>query len=135
MTTRTARPSAQRPLPPAPPITRPSHRNLQPELAEYADNRRFSGPVTPYRRGFEDCVYERVFANPYPPHTPEAAEYDRGNGDARVTILQRRPALFDAETAELDRLLAQRGRTAVIERFDLRTGTARRFTIGAEASA
>ena len=56
MTTRTARPSAQRPLPAAPPITRPSHRNLQPELAEYADNRRFAGPVTPYRRGFEDCV-------------------------------------------------------------------------------
>ena len=76
---------------------------------------------------------------------PEIAFVDRPNpgpvrrGDGRNRrgdgSRQRRPALFDAETAELDRLLAQRGRTAVIERFDLRTGTARRFTIGAEASA
>lgn len=135
MTTRTAPPSAQRPLPPAPPITRPSHRNLQPELAEFADNRRFAGPVAPYRRGFEDCVYERVFANPYPLYSEESAEYNRGHGDARVAILERRPALFDAETEELDRLLRQRGRTAVIERTDLRTGATRRFTIGMEAGA
>lgn len=135
MTTRTARPSALRPLPPAPPITRPSQRNLQPEMAEFADDRRFAGPVTPYRRGFEDCLYERVFANPYTPHSEEAAEYNRGNGDARVTVLERKPVLFDEETAELDRLLRQRGRTVTIERFDLRTGTARRFTIGAEAGA
>lgn len=135
MTTRTASPDSQRPLPPAPPITRPSRHNLQPELAEYANNRRFSGPVTPYRRGFEDCVYERVFANPYPLYSEESAEYNRGHGDARVSVLERKPVLFDEETAELDRLLRQRGRTATIERFDLSTGTARRFTIGAEASA
>lgn len=137
MTTRTAppAPSTQRPLPPAPPITRPSHRNLQPELAEFADNRRFAGPVTPYRRGFEDCIYDRVFANPYPPHSAESVEYNRGHGDARVSVLERRPVLFDAETEELDRLLRQRGRMMVIERTDLRTGDAVHFAIGADNTA
>ena len=119
---------------PPPPITRPSHRHLQPELEEFADNRRFAGPVSPYQRGFEDCVYERVYANPYPPQSHESAEYSRGNGDARLAILERRPVLFDAETEELDRLLTARGRTAVIERTDLCTGAVQRFTVGAEAA-
>lgn len=131
MTTRTARPSALRPLPPAPPITRPSQRNLQPEMAEFADDRRFADPVTPYRRGFEDCLYERVFANPYAFDTEAAAEYARGNGDARLAQYQQRTHLRVDETAELDVLLAQRGMTAQIERFDLRTGTVvQSFSIG-----
>lgn len=56
---------------------------LQPELAHYADNRRFAGPVTPYRRGFEDTLYDRVYANPYRPGTPAHDQYARGNQDAR----------------------------------------------------
>lgn len=127
MTTRTARP----PGPPPAPITRPSHRNLQPEMAEFADDRRFAGPVTPYRRGFEDCLYERVFANPYAPDTVAAAEYTRGNGDARLAQYQQRTHLRVDETAELDVLLAQRGMTAQIERVSLKTGTVVQcFTIG-----
>ena len=56
---------------------------LQPELAHYADNRRFACPVTPYRRGFEDTLYDRVYANPYRPGSAAHAEYARGNQDAR----------------------------------------------------
>lgn len=123
MTTRTARPPGL--------ITRPSHRNLQPEMAEFADDRRFASPVTPYRRGFEDCLYERVFANPYAGDTVAAAEYTRGNGDARLAQYQQRTHLRVDETAELDVLLAQRGMAAQIERVSLRTGeTMQRFTIG-----
>lgn len=56
---------------------------LQPELAHLADNRRFACPVTPYRRGFEDTLYERIYANPYRRGTAEHAQYERGNEDAR----------------------------------------------------
>lgn len=105
---------------------------LQPELVDYADDRRFASPVTPYRRGFEDCLYDRVFANPYAPGTAAAAEYVRGNGDARLSQLQERTVLRVDETATLDRLLAQRGLSAQIERVSLATGqVVRRFAIGA----
>jgi hypothetical protein len=56
---------------------------LQPELAHYADNRRFPVPVTPYRRGFEDTLYDRVYANPYAAGTTAYEQYRRGNQDAR----------------------------------------------------
>lgn len=116
-----------------PPATaRAQSQNLQPELADYADDRRFASPVTPYRRGFEDCLYDRVFANPYAPGTAAAAEYVRGNGDARLSQLQERTVLRVDETATLDRLLAQRGLSAQIERVSLATGqVVRRFAIGA----
>ena len=63
---------------------------LQPELAHYADNRRFATPVSPYRRGFEDTLYERVYANPYPPGSDAHARYRRGNQDARRQLQERR---------------------------------------------
>jgi len=55
-----------------------------PELKSFADNRRFASPVTPYRRGFEDTIYERVYANPYTPGTEEYRKYEIGNQDARA---------------------------------------------------
>lgn len=62
---------------------------LQPEMEHYADNRRFAAPVTPYRRGFEDALYERVYANPFAPHSEESRRYDAGNQDARRTTAER----------------------------------------------
>lgn len=59
---------------------------LQPELRIYGDNRRFATPVSPYRRGFEDCLYDRVYANPYHPGSPEWHAYERGNQDARWPV-------------------------------------------------
>lgn len=116
----------------SPATARAQAQNLQPELVDYADDRRFASPVTPYRRGFEDCLYDRVFANPYAPGTAAAAEYVRGNGDARLSQLQERTVLRVDETATLDRLLAQRGLSAQIERVSLATGqVVRRFAIGA----
>lgn len=56
---------------------------LQPELEHFADNRRFACPVSPYRRGFEDTLYERTYANPYQRGTAAHAQYERGNEDAR----------------------------------------------------
>lgn len=40
-------------------------------------------PVTPYQRGREDCEYQGVYCNPYPPRTWEWWEYDAGHHDAR----------------------------------------------------
>jgi hypothetical protein len=59
---------------------------LQPEMAHYADDRRFATPVTPYRRGFEDAVYHYVYANPYPPGSDPHTAYHAGNQDARQAI-------------------------------------------------
>ncbi len=46
---------------------------------------RFScAPRTPYRAGFEDCTYQRVYANPYPLHSDAWRRYEAGHADARA---------------------------------------------------
>ena len=35
-------------------------------------------PVAPYRRGFEDCTYDRCWFCPYPAGSAEAREYAAG---------------------------------------------------------
>lgn len=60
--------------------------HLQPELKTYACDLRFATPVTPYRRGLEDCLYDRVYANPYPVGSAEWKAYDNGNYDARKAV-------------------------------------------------
>ena len=42
--------------------------------------------VTPYRAGFEDTLYERVYANPFDVGTQQWHQYDRGNEDARCQL-------------------------------------------------
>ncbi len=39
--------------------------------------------VSPYRAGFEDCLYAQVYANPYRVGSVRWHQYDRGNEDAR----------------------------------------------------
>ncbi len=112
-------------------ITRPTGRNLQPALQEFADNRRFATPVAPYRRGFEDATYDRVYANAYQPGTPAALEYQRGCEDAELARYQARGVLLASESARMGVLLERRGLTAEIERVSLTTGASRRLTIGA----
>lgn len=56
---------------------------LSPDMREFACDARFAEPVTPYRRGFEDCQYDHVYANPYPVGSAEWRNYCRGNEDAR----------------------------------------------------
>lgn len=67
-----------------------AHFRLQPELAHFGDDRRFATPCSPYRRGFEDCFYDRVYANPYPTNTPEHSAYERGSQDAGKALAARR---------------------------------------------
>jgi len=40
-------------------------------------------PMTPYRLGFEDRRYGRVYWNPFPINDPAFWEYDKGHQDAR----------------------------------------------------
>lgn len=42
--------------------------------------------VTPYRAGFEDCLYDRVYRNPFPVNSEAWNSYDRGNADARTAM-------------------------------------------------
>lgn len=42
--------------------------------------------VTPYRAGFEDCLYDHIYRNPFPVNSDEWHRYDRGNADARTAI-------------------------------------------------
>lgn len=39
--------------------------------------------VTPYRAGFEDCLYEQKYSNPFTVGSQHWSQYDRGNEDAR----------------------------------------------------
>lgn len=41
--------------------------------------------ITPYRAGFEDCIYAHVYANPFPAASPQWHQYNQGNEDANVT--------------------------------------------------
>jgi hypothetical protein len=63
---------------------------MSPQLQEFTDTRRFATPVTSYRRGFEDCVYDHVYANPHPVGSPEWRQYDAGSADARTAAKQGR---------------------------------------------
>ena len=106
--------------------------NLQPELQEYADRRRFAAPVTPYKRGFEDCCYSRVYANIYAPGTLAARQYDEGMQDAHLARAQVGAAFCPQDTQALEAALTRRGLTATVERVDLNTGAVvSRRTIGA----
>lgn len=116
---------------PAKPITRPASKDLQPELQEYADDRRFATPVTPYARGFDDCFNSRVYANPYKPFTLAAEKYEAGVADASLARAQASGCFCADETKRLDALLQQRGMTADVERVSLASGeVVKRFTIG-----
>ena len=57
---------------------------ISPALQEYADAWKFSTPATPYKRGYEDCLYSHIFACPHATGTPEYAAYCRGHEDART---------------------------------------------------
>ena len=63
---------------------------MSPELQQYTDTRRFATPVTPYRRGFEDCLYDHVYANPHTVGSVEWLAYDAGSADARTAQRQGR---------------------------------------------
>lgn len=41
-------------------------------------------PRTPYRAGFEDCMYQHIYANPYPLRTDAWRRYESGHVDARA---------------------------------------------------
>lgn len=99
---------------------------------EPANERQSAGHISPYRRGFEDSRYGRLSASPFAPGTVAAKEYDCGKNDARMSQLQGRTGLRIDETVTRDRLLAQRGLSAKIERISLQTGEiVLRFSIGA----
>lgn len=40
-------------------------------------------PASPYTRGWEDCRYAAIYANPFAVGTAAWAAYNRGNEDAR----------------------------------------------------
>ena len=67
-----------------PTLMKATNKQLQQAQRECAEHRQDSEPITPYRRGFEDCFYKRVFANPYQIGSDDAAEYHCGYGDARL---------------------------------------------------
>lgn len=50
---------------------------------------RFAGPVSPYRRGFEDCRYENVYCNPYTINSKRFWSYEHGFRDANTSISDR----------------------------------------------
>ena len=58
--------------------------NVQPALTEFVDNWRCELPATPYQRGFDDCRYSHVYANPYDVGTLAWQQYCNGNQDART---------------------------------------------------
>ncbi len=116
-------------------LTKATNPQLQQAQRERTENRQGSDPITPYRRGFEDCFYKRVYANPYQIGSDDAAEYHCGYGDARLLHYLNRTCLRDDETDTVDRLLVERGRTAQVERVCLQTGAVvKRFAIGQKAS-
>ena len=47
--------------------------------------------VSPYRAGFEDCLYARIYANPFERNTVEWSKYDHGNEDARLSMREAKP--------------------------------------------
>lgn len=53
--------------------------------------------ISPYRAGFEDCLYAQVYANPFPVSSPAWYRYDAGNEDARRSQLQARSDYYSAE--------------------------------------
>lgn len=98
---------------------------------ERAENRQGSDAITPYRRGFEACLHERVYANPHQIGSDDAADYHCGYGDAHLMHYLNRTCLRVDETDTVDRLLVERGRTAQVERVCLQTGVVvKRFTVG-----
>lgn len=114
-----------------PTLMKATNKQLQQAQRERAEHRQDSDPITPYRRGFEDCFDKRVYANPYQIGSDDAAEYHCGYGDARLLHYLNRTCLRDDETDTVDRLLVERGRTAQVERVCLQTGVVvKRFTVG-----
>jgi hypothetical protein len=102
-------------------LTKATNPQLQQAQRERAENRQDSEPITPYRRGFEDCFYARVYANPYQIGRDDAINYHWG--------------YRDDETDAVDRLLVERRRTAQVERVCLQTGAVvKRFAIGQKAN-
>ena len=49
--------------------------------------------ISPYRAGFEDCLYNRCYANPFVVGSPQWSQYDAGNSDARKSQSERRDTL------------------------------------------
>jgi len=47
--------------------------------------------VSPYRAGFEDCLYAKIYANPFERSTVEWSQYDHGNEDARLSLREAQP--------------------------------------------
>lgn len=47
--------------------------------------------VSPYRAGFEDCLYARLYANPFERSSVEWSQYDHGNQDARHSLREAKP--------------------------------------------
>ena len=118
-----------------PTLMKSTNKQLPQAQRERTENRQGSEPITPYRRGFEDCFCARVFANPYPIGSDDAAEYHCGYGDARLMHYLNRTCLRVDETDTVDRLLVERGRTAQVERVCLQTGAVvKRFAIGQKAN-
>jgi hypothetical protein len=116
-------------------LTKATNPQLQQAQRERTENRQGSDPITPYRRGFEDCFYARHYANPYQIGRDDAINYHWGFGDARLIHYLNRTCLRDDETDTVDRLLVERGRTAQVERVCLQTGAVvKRFAIGQKAS-
>ena len=116
-------------------LTKATNPQLQQSQRERTENCQDSEPITPYRRGFEDCFFKRVYANLYQIGSDAAAEYHCGYGDARLMHYLNRTCLRDDETDTVDRLLVERGRTAQVERVCLQTGAVvKRFAIGQKAN-
>lgn len=46
--------------------------------------------ISPYRAGFEDCLYNHCYTNPFAPGSPQWSQYDAGNCDARKAQSERR---------------------------------------------
>lgn len=47
--------------------------------------------VTPYRAGFEDCLYLKYYANPFTVDSPQWHKYDRGYRDSRTNTKKGEP--------------------------------------------
>mgnify|MGYP000270494709 CR=1 FL=1 len=57
---------------------------LQPELRDFAHPARSFVRLSPYRAGFEDCMYSHIYANPYLVGSDDWCRYDNGHADARA---------------------------------------------------
>lgn len=62
----------------------PDFQLVQPELREFAHPARSFVRLSPYQAGFEDCMYSRVYANPYQVGSDYWRRYDNGHADARA---------------------------------------------------